>query len=247
MVAPRLADLLAGLSRLADLGFETGSSLRTCALAAHLARSLDLPEADVRAAFYTALMHHVGCVGHAHETALHFGDELVANMAAGRTDVSSPSDLFATFLPTLTQGRPAVERARLILTALTRGSRWGNEFTTTACEVGRDSARRLQLPEGVQTSLFHVYDLGRGRNARQGLNGDDIPVGARTARLSSIAVLFESIGGLDLALTAVQRRAGGMLDPGLVAAFAEDTCAGSPTSTQPTCAMLYSPPNRTLT
>ena len=122
MVAPRLADLLAGLSRLADLGFETGSSLRTCALAAHLARSLDLPEADVRAAFYTALMHQVGCVGHAHETALLFGDELVANMAAGRTDVSSPRDLFATFLPTLTQGRPAVERARLILTALTRAA-----------------------------------------------------------------------------------------------------------------------------
>lgn len=226
-MAPRLADLLAGLSRFADLGFglETGASLRTCALATHLARSLNLPDTDARATFYAALMHHVGCVGHAHETALLFGDELLANAAAGRTDASSLSDLFTTFLPTLTQGRSALERARLTLTALTQGNRWGSEFTTTACEVGRDSARRLNLPEEVQTSLFHVYDLWRGKNGPGGLTGDDIPVGARIARLSGIAVLFESIGGSDLAMKAVQRRAGGMLDPGLVALFNEDLCA----------------------
>ncbi|MGZ8741892.1 MAG: HD domain-containing phosphohydrolase [Nocardioides sp.] len=226
-MAPRLADLLAGLSRIADLGFglETGASLRTCALATHIARSLDLPEADLRATFYTALMHHVGCVGHARETALLFGDELLANMAAGRTDASSLSDLFATFLPTLTQGRPARDRARLTFITLTQGNRWGRELTTTACEVGRDSARRLDLPEEVQTSLFHVYDLWRGMNGPQGLNGDAIPVGARIARLSGIAVLFDSIGGTDLALKAVQRRGGGMLDPSLVELVTEETCA----------------------
>ena len=54
----RLADLLAGLSRLADLGFglQAGEALRSCALATRLARSLDLPEDDARAAFYTALL-----------------------------------------------------------------------------------------------------------------------------------------------------------------------------------------------
>ena len=88
-------------------------SLRTCALATHLTRSLDLPDTDVRATFYTALLHHVGCVGHAHEAALLFGDELLANVAAGRTDASSLSVLFTTFLPTLTEGRSALERARV--------------------------------------------------------------------------------------------------------------------------------------
>jgi hypothetical protein len=55
-VTVRLADLLAGLSRLADLGFglQAGEALRSCALATRLARSLDLPDDDVRAAFYTA-------------------------------------------------------------------------------------------------------------------------------------------------------------------------------------------------
>jgi hypothetical protein len=74
-VEARLADLLAGLSRLADLGFglQAGEALRSCALATRLARSLDLPEDDTRAAFYTALLHHVGCTGYAHETARLFG------------------------------------------------------------------------------------------------------------------------------------------------------------------------------
>ena len=107
-VEARLADLLAGLSRLADLGFglQAGEALRSCALATRLARSLDLPEEDARAAFYTALPHHVGCTGYAHETARVFGDELVLNLAAGRANPGDPRDLFAAFLPTLLRGRP---------------------------------------------------------------------------------------------------------------------------------------------
>ncbi len=220
----RLADLLAGLSRLADLGFglPMGTALRSCVLATHLARSLELPPSGVQAAFYTALLHHVGCAGYARETARLFGDELVTNMAAGRTDAASFRDVFKTFLPTLTQGRPVPERARLAFIAFTKGGHWGDQFTSTACELERDSARRLQLPQDVQISLFHVYDKWRGETRPGALEGEDIPVGARLARLAGIAVLFESIGGSGLAVQAVRRRAGGMLDPGLVARFADN-------------------------
>jgi HD-GYP domain-containing protein (c-di-GMP phosphodiesterase class II) len=222
-VPVRLADLLAGLSRLADMGFglQAGTALQSCALAVRLARSVDLPAADTQAAFYTALLHHVGCVGYAQETARLWGDELATNVAAGRTDPTSPSDLFATFLPTISRGRPPLDTGRLVLVALARGGRWGDAFTTTACEVGRDSARRLELPEQVQTSLFHVYDVWRGKGGpTHGLHGDDIPVGARVARLTGIAALFTSIGGVDLTVEVLRRRAGGMLDPSLVARFA---------------------------
>ena len=220
-MASRLAGLLVGLSRVADLGFglPVGAAARSCVLAARLARSFGLPEAEVRAAFYTALLHHVGCAGYAWETAQLFGDDLAANMAAGRTDTASFRDVFTTFLPALVQGRPALERARLVFIASTQGGRWGDRFTATACELGRDSARRLQLPQDVQASLFHVYDRWRGKTRPGELNGEDIPVGARIARLTGVAVLFESIGGSDLAVQAVRRRAGGMLDPGLVARF----------------------------
>jgi hypothetical protein len=224
-VAVGLADLLVGMSRLADLGFglPAGAALRSCALGTRLARTLDLPDEDVQATFYTALLHHVGCAGYAHETAQLFGDELVANMAAARTDPASLRDMVATFLPTLTQGRPPIDRARLTLAALTKGDRWGSEFTTTSCEVGRDSARRLLLSPAVQSSLFHVFDMWRGKGGAYSLNGDDIPIAARIARLTGIAVLFESIAGTDGAVQAVRRRAGGMLDPNLVACWRRAT------------------------
>jgi HD-GYP domain-containing protein (c-di-GMP phosphodiesterase class II) len=221
VVAVRLADLLAGLSRLADVGFglPIGAALRSCVLATRLARSFDLSAVDVQSAFYTALLHHVGCVGYAPQTAQLFGDELLANAAAGRTDAASARDVFTTFLPLLANGKAPLERVRLAFNAVASGRRWGDEFTTTACELGRDSARRLHLPATAQLSLFHVYDLW-GRRARPGeLTGEEIPIGARIARLTGLAVLFESIGGTDLAVQAVRRRAGGMLDPTLVARF----------------------------
>jgi HD-GYP domain-containing protein (c-di-GMP phosphodiesterase class II) len=216
----RLADALAGLSRLADLGFglPAGAALRSCVLATRLARSLDLPAADVQAAFYTALLHHVGCVGHAYETARLFGDEIAANVAAGRTDAASPTDVLRTFLPALVRGRPILERARLAFTAVTAGGRWGDEFTATACELGRESARRLDLPAAVQAALFRVYDLPPGEK-RTG--GPDVPIGSRIARLTGIAVLFESIGGTGLAVQAIRRRRGGMLDADLVPLFVD--------------------------
>src|SRR5688572_29991211 len=104
----RLADLLAGLSRVADLGFglEAGTAQRSSVLATQLARSLDLSDGDVHAAYFTALLHHIGCVGYAHETARLFQDELVANRAASRMDAGSTRDLVVTFMPILTRGRP---------------------------------------------------------------------------------------------------------------------------------------------
>ncbi|HET6693597.1 MAG TPA: HD domain-containing phosphohydrolase, partial [Pedococcus sp.] len=217
----RLADLLAGLSRVADLGFglEAGTALRSGVLATLLARSLDLPDVDARAAYYTALLHHVGCVGYAHETAKLFGDELVANRAAGRTDAGSARDFVVTFLPTLTAGHPPRERLRLLSVSVARGGHWGRAFTVTACELGRDTARRLGLPGDVQDSLFHVYDMWRGEPRAGGLNGEDIPLGARIARVAGVAALFDSLGGPAAAVDAVRRRAGAMLDPTVAARF----------------------------
>jgi hypothetical protein len=64
--------------------------------------------------------------------------------------------------------------------------------------------------------------MWRGKTRPEGLTGEDIPVGARIARLTGIAVLFESIGGRDLAVQAVRRRGGGMLDPSLVARLTDN-------------------------
>lgn len=221
-MAVRLADLLAGLSRLADLGYglQAGEALRSSALALTLGRSLDLAEGDVRAGLYTALLLNVGCTGYAHETARIAGDELAWNLAAERTNLADPRDVLATFLPLVMRGRPPLERARLAVSMLTRGRRFGLAYATASCEVGRDAARRLRLPAEVQRSVYRSHEWWNGKGAPDGLAGEDVPVPARVAQVAGTAVLFDTMGGVELAVEAVRQRAGGMLDPGIAGHFA---------------------------
>jgi HD-GYP domain-containing protein (c-di-GMP phosphodiesterase class II) len=211
----RLADLLAGLSRVADLGFglQAGEALRAAALAGGLARSMDLDDEDVRAAVYTALLLHLGCIGYARETARTFGDELIMGAASARTNLADPRDVVTTFLPRLTRGRSPLQRTRLVLATLSRGVRHGEAFATTACEVGRDAARRLRLSEAVQGSVYHSYEWWDGNGVPDGLSGDDIPMGARVAVLTTVVVTFDIAGGTELAVEAVRKQSGGILDP----------------------------------
>jgi HD-GYP domain-containing protein (c-di-GMP phosphodiesterase class II) len=217
----RLADLVAGLSRLGDLGFglQAGASLRSSALAAAVGRSLGLPEPDVRAGLYTALLHHVGCVGYAHETAAIFGDEFVANVAGERANVAERRNVARRLLPLLAKGRSPLGQVRLAHTLLLRGPRFGAAYHTAACEVGRDAARRLGLSEVVQRSVYHSHEWWNGAGVPSALAGEAIPVGARLAVLAVTAVLFDTLGGADAAVAAVRERRGGILDPAMAAHF----------------------------
>jgi HD-GYP domain-containing protein (c-di-GMP phosphodiesterase class II) len=226
-VTLRLADPLVGLSTMADLGFAlpAGESMRACALGTALARRLDLPEAEVHAVFYTALLQHLGCTGFAHETAAVFGDEMAMNAAAARTNFASGKDLLATFLPELTRGQGPARRLRLTAATVASGPSFGDRFGTAVCEVGSATARRLGLPQQVQRSIYHVQEWWNGKGAPTGLAGDDIPLAARVATLAAVASLFDGIGGPDLAASAVSSRAGGILDPHLAARFVHEATA----------------------
>ena len=219
----RLAGLLVGLSRLADLGFgiPAGEALRAAALAVVLGRSLDVPDDDVRAALYTALLHHAGCTGYAHEAARAVGDERTMYAVTAQTNLADPKEMFTVFLPGLTRGHPLLERARLALTTFTRGQRIGVESTTAACEVGRVAARRLGLPEGVQDSIYRSYEWWNGKGVPDGLEGDDIPVGARLAMLCSTVALLDSTAGVDRAVEVARGGSGKLFDPELADHFAD--------------------------
>ena len=217
----RLADLLIGLSRLADLGFgiPAGEALRSAALAVVLARSLDLPEDDVRAAMCTALLHHVGCTGYAHEAARMVGDERSMYAVTAQTNLADPKEMLTVFLPAFTRGHPLFQRARLTLAIVVRGQRIGLESTTAACEVGRDAARRLRLPEAVGHAIYCSYEWWNGKGVPNGLAGEDIPMGARLALLSSTAALLESTADAERAVAVIRGGRGKLFDPALVDAF----------------------------
>src|SRR5919106_3697426 len=94
----RLADLLTGLSIVADVGygFPVGHAMRSCLIGVALARKLDLAKHEIAETFYTSLLSHIGCVSFSHEMSAAFGDEFAANMAGAKTNFADPKDIFAT-------------------------------------------------------------------------------------------------------------------------------------------------------
>ena len=220
----RLVDLLGGLSRLADLGFgiPAGEAERAAVLAAWLSTSLDLPDEDTRAAIYTALLHHVGCSGYAHEAAKAVPDERAMYAVTAQTDLADTKDVFRTFLPELTRGHPPLERLRIALVILTQGQRIGTESTTAACEVGRDAARRLGLPPAVQASIYRSYEWWNGKGVPDGLAGRDIPLGARVAAVASTASLLGATADRQRVVEVVDSGAGVLFDPDVAEALIAD-------------------------
>ncbi len=217
----RLADLLGGLSIVADMGFglPPETAMRACVLGTALARRLGRPEEEVADTFYVTLLLHVGCTALAHEATTVFGDDLAVNRAAARTDFADPRDLLATMIPEATRGMPRRARVRVAASLVARGKAFGKRFDTGSCEVARATARRIGLGEGVQAALYEVHEWWNGGGAPRGLAGEEIALSARIARLATDAALFNELGGAAGAEEALRRRAGGMLDPSLVDAF----------------------------
>jgi HD-GYP domain-containing protein (c-di-GMP phosphodiesterase class II) len=217
----RLADLLAGLSIVADMGygFPVGHAMRSCLIGVALARQLGFAEHEVADAFYTSLLSHIGCVGFSHEMSVAFGDEFVANRAGAKTNFTKPKDIFATLIPETTRELGPAARIKATAVILARGRTLGRRYDATVCEIGREIARRIGLGEGVQRSLYEVKECWNGSGAPRSLKGEDILLPARIARLANEAALFGDLGGVDLAVRALEDRAGGVLDPSLVALF----------------------------
>jgi HD-GYP domain-containing protein (c-di-GMP phosphodiesterase class II) len=246
----RLADLLSSMSLVADLGFglPPEEAMRACVVATALARRMGLGSADVRDAYYTTLLEHLGCNGFAHEVAMVYGDELVANAAAARTNVADARDGIVTFLPAATRGRPPLARARIALFTVTRGSEFDRQLATAACEVGRTTARRLGLGESIQRALDEVFEAWNGTGPRR-LRGDAIALASRFARLGATVARFDTLGGREAAVGAVKRRAGSMLDPALVATFVAhaDDLVATMDAGDPQVAVLAAEPAPTVT
>ena len=190
----------------ADLGFglPPGTAVRSCLVAAALARRMHLDDVVVRDSFYTALLMHVGCVAVAHESAAAFGDDIALNRAVARTNMGD-RNAAALLLPELTRGMAPDAAARAAAFALSHGAEWGRRTDVGVCEVARDTARRLGLPESTQQALYHVYESWVGGWVPHGLKGEEIAMGSRVARAAMDAAFFGQLGGVD---AAVDRAAG---------------------------------------
>ena len=217
----RIADPLIGLSAIGDLGrgLEPGHAARTCFIGCRLARGLEAGDDTVRAVFYAALLQHIGCIAHAHETApLDGGRTIPVNVAADRTDFSRPADIVTTFLTELSDGAGLLTRLRLLLPA----ARMAKVVARTSCEVGEATARRLGLSSEVQAALRHIQEWYNGKGGYLGRKGEEIPLAARVVLAAFTVSIFDLLGGPQAALEAARARAGKMLDPGVADCFVRE-------------------------
>jgi HD-GYP domain-containing protein (c-di-GMP phosphodiesterase class II) len=218
----RLADLISALSQVTDLGMgqPPEDAIRSCLLATSLARRIDLGEPDVGDIYYTTLLQHVGCTAYAHETAALFGGDDIAVRAGGaKVYFGSPREELSFLLFELGGGAKPLSRVRAVIAAISKGKRFDEELTRSNCEVAIHVTRRLGLGTVVQRGLDEIYERWDGKGNPRKLSGDDIAVPARFAQVASQAVLFNRLGGPELALEVTRRRAGTTLDPTVADAF----------------------------
>jgi HD-GYP domain-containing protein (c-di-GMP phosphodiesterase class II) len=220
----RLAELLAAFSLLSDLGMgrEQEVAIGSCLIATELARRMDVPEDVVADTYYTALLQHIGCTAYSHETALLFGDDVALNAAGEKTDHNRPSEIISVMIPALASGPGAVGRARVAAIMLVRGQQFARAATSANCEVAAMLARRLGFGDGLEQSLFQVFESWNGKGGPRRLKGASIALAARLAQVGATAALFDRLGGPELAVEAVRRRSGTSLDPHVADVFARD-------------------------
>jgi HD-GYP domain-containing protein (c-di-GMP phosphodiesterase class II) len=215
----RLAEVLAGLSLVTDLamGQAPEKAIRSCLVATHLARDMDLPEPEIQDVYYHALLKHLGCTASTHEEAWLFGGDLSIRALAERSDFGNPGEAVRFMLAA---GRSTgARRVRHAGRTMTAGKKADRMISSAVCEVGVRMADRLRLGPGVRTALSQVTERWDGKGGPQGLAGEDISRPARIAEVAIQAVIFHRLGGPEASVEMARKRSGGWFDPAVVEAF----------------------------
>jgi HD-GYP domain-containing protein (c-di-GMP phosphodiesterase class II) len=216
----RLAEVLAALSVTTDLGMGSApeKAVRACLLATHLARAAELPEEQVRDVYYTTLLQHLGCTAPSEDVTRLFGDDVTLTPYFERTDETQPREALS-LLRVVGRGTGA-QRVRHVTRMVTTGQDTGTAILRSVCEVGTRMAERLHLGAGVEAGIRDNLETWDGRGSAYGRRGDDIALPARFSALANQAVIFDRLGGPELAADVVRRRAGRWFDPEVAATFA---------------------------
>jgi HD-GYP domain-containing protein (c-di-GMP phosphodiesterase class II)/DNA-binding CsgD family transcriptional regulator len=203
------------------MGQPPEEAIRSCLLAAALARRMDLSERDVVGdIYYTTLLQHIGCTAYAYETAALFGGDDIAVRAGGaKIDFANPKEALPFLAFELGKGATPLGRARAVILAISKGQKFDEELARSNCEVAVHVTRRLGLGTGVQRGLNEIYERWDSKGNPRKLSGEDIAVPARFAQVASQAMLFSRLGGLELASEVIRQRAGTALDPSIAHAF----------------------------
>jgi HD-GYP domain-containing protein (c-di-GMP phosphodiesterase class II)/DNA-binding CsgD family transcriptional regulator len=214
-----LAGVIAALSVTSDLarGHPPGEAMRACLLAGELARRAGMGPVAQGEVFYSTLMRFAGCAATSHEASIALGgDDIAVRSRGDLIDATRPVEALR-FLSGLGHG---TEKLRVLARA-PRVAKIVEESARADCEVGADLTQRLKLPEAVRRAVLCAFERFDGKGSPHGLAGDDVSEAARFAAVGFAAVMFDAVGGTELAAETVARWSGRALDPSIAAIFLE--------------------------
>jgi HD-GYP domain-containing protein (c-di-GMP phosphodiesterase class II) len=214
-----MAGVVAALSVVSDLarGHPPGEAMRACLLATELARRAGLDEGRQGEVYYGTLMRFAGCAATSHEIAAVFGgDDIVVRARGDLIDPAEPGEALE-FLAGL-----GVDAARLQALGGPAGvGRLKAEGARADCEVGADLTARLGLPDAVRWAVLDSFERFDGHGVPAGRDGAEVAEASRFAAVGYAAVMFDAVGGGDVAARTVARWSGRALDPEIAAVFAD--------------------------
>jgi HD domain len=221
--APRLAELIGGLSLATDLaaGFGLETALRTCFVAVELGRRTDLSGEPLRDVFYTGLLRFIGCTAFSHEQAWYGGgDDLDFSNALAPVDGSKPGEVLSAIIKDAGRNAGGVQRVRAVVRTLS-DAKAPAKFAAAHCDLAVRLAARLGMSERVVHALGQMYERWDGKGNPSHVAGEEISLPARLMHVAWRAEVHRSFGGVPAAIAVVKERAGGELDPALAARFAD--------------------------
>jgi len=219
-VVIRLLDVIGPLSLATDLGngrpLET--ALRCALLGADLARAHGFPPEDVGAAFWGGLLRFAGCTATSVEEASFGGDDLDFRRVMMSIDFGDPEDVTARVSRDLSRNDPEPERKRQREDFFARAPEVAPVAMTAHCQVAMRLASRLGMGAAVNESLAAYHERWDGGGLNE-LRGEAIPPSARVLSVAQAVLSATTAMSGGEARSVLERRAGGPLDPSIVATF----------------------------
>ncbi len=217
----RLAELVVALSLATDLGSGVPMEmmLATCLVSLRLGEAAGLTDAEMRQAYYLALLRHSGCTAEAPRAAELVGDDMVdVTRNFFQMDPTQPIQMMGLLWRSVVNpSKSGLERFALLRRLL-------SEFpmvVVAQCEVAQQLAARLGFDERIQSGLRQFPERWDGKGFPHKLKAESILRSVRVAQVAQEGVVQNHFFGLETAVAAVRQRAGVTLDP----IIAERFCA----------------------
>ncbi|MCB0175411.1 MAG: LuxR family transcriptional regulator, partial [Anaerolineae bacterium] len=204
----RLAELMAALSIATDLGMgqPIEYAMTTCIVAVRLGEAAGLSEADLRDAYYEALLRYIGCNADTYWLSSIVGDEIALRteyVKIDTADIESTVEMVIRYIRQANASASPQQLAQIIDQKMAELPLVTTSFFPGHCEVARRLATRLNFPESFVRTVGQMYARWDGQGV-PALKGDAITPATLVALLAQDAVVLYNMGGVAAA-TAMAR------------------------------------------